>query len=100
MAPAAEMEHLIMKRTMLAVIVGPTIDPSISVFAFERENCLTSKAVMAGTPESGSASLGIESARGRPGGRAVARNGACFDLSVTPETGMRLKPAARCEDRF
>ena len=68
MAPAAEMEHLIMKRTMLAVIVGPTIDPSMSVFAFERENCLASKAVMAGTPEPGSARLGIKSERGCPGG--------------------------------
>ncbi len=52
---------LIMKRTMAAVIVGPTIEPPVSVFASAHERCgttatenwLTTNAVKAGMAEQG-----------------------------------------------
>jgi len=88
---------------MDAVIVGPMIEPSVSVFAFEPEGCgttvkenwLTSRAVMADMAEHGPGVRAIKPERGCFEAQTGDGNGA--DLYVNP--GTALKPEARCEDR-
>lgn len=85
-----------MKRTMAAVIVGPTIQSPDSVFASEHEGCGTSAKknwLMTEAIKAKRAEQGFEI-------KAVDRNAARRELNVNPQTGMPLKPESRREDRF
>ena len=76
-----------MKRTMAAVIVGPTIGSSVSVFASERKRCGTAANANWQTIKAESECFDMWT---------VDKTGARFEHDVNPETGM---PEARREGR-
>jgi hypothetical protein len=62
-----------MKRTMAAVIVGPTIGSSVSVFASERKRCGTAAKANWQTIE------------------AIKAESGCFDMGTVDKNGARLE---------
>jgi len=96
-----------MKRTMAAVIVGPSIEPSASVFASERArygtaakgNWRATEAVKANMAEQGYDLCPVKAERGCFEVKARDQNGARLELDVTPEAGVPIQSESCSQDR-